>query len=125
MGWFSNLFHKIGHGISSAVSTVGHGIAKAASAIAKPIYNKVLKPAYEKVVKPAYNKVIKPIATKAFNTGMNFVEGGLDFTNKFVNNARDGALNLEGGALNITKLLSNPFVMIGAGVLGLVIVSKI
>lgn len=48
----------------------------------------------------------------------------LDFSNKFVNNARDGVLNLEGGALNITKLLSNPFV-IGAGVLGLVIVSKI
>jgi hypothetical protein len=42
-----------------------------------------------------------------------------------VDKARGSVLNVEDGALNITKLLSNPFVMVGAGILGLVVVSKI
>ena len=100
--------------------------------MATSAYNSVLKPVYEQALKPAYEKVLKPalapigrIASKAASVGEHFIEGGLDFSEKFVDKARGGALNLEDGAFNITKLLSNPFVMIGAGILGLVVVSKL
>ena len=53
------------------------------------------------------------------------VKNQLDFSQRFVSNAQQGALNLEQGAVGLTKFLSNPMVMIGAGIAGLIVVSKI
>jgi hypothetical protein len=128
MGLF-NIFHTIGSGLSKAYDSVAKPVY---NSVIKPAYTEVIKPVFNSVIKPVYNKVIKPVGEgalriggKALSTGETFVEGGMDFSGQFVDKARGGVLNVEDGALNITKLLSNPFVMIGAGILGLVVVSKI
>ena len=107
MGFF-DVFKTIGSGISSAVSTVGHGISKVATG--------------------AYNSVIKPIGKpigKVFSKGEALVDKGLDFSGRFIDKTGGTLDNLAGGAFNLSKLLENPFVMLGAGILGLVVVSKI
>ena len=122
MGFF-DVFKTIGSGISSAVSTVGHGISK----VATGAYNSVLKPVYNKVLKPVYNSVIKPIGkpiSKVFSKGEALVDKGLDFSGRFIDKTGGTLDNLAGGAFNLSKLLENPFVMLGAGILGLVVVSK-
>ena len=126
MGFF-DVFKTIGSGISSAVSTVGHGISK----VATGAYNSVLKPVYNKVLKPVYNSVIKPIGKpivglvgKVFSKGEALVDKGLDFSGRFIDKTGGTLDNLAGGAFNLSKLLENPFVMLGAGILGLVVVSK-
>ena len=122
MGFF-DVFKTIGSGISSAVSTVGHGISK----VATGAYNSVLKPVYNKVLKPVYNSVIKPIGKpigKVFSKGEALVDKGLDFSGRFIDKTGGTLDNLAGGAFNLSKLLENPFVMLGAGILGLVVASK-
>ena len=128
MGFF-DIFKKIGSGITGAVSSIGHGIGKIATSaydhIVKPVYTKVLKPVYNSVIKP----VVKPIASvvgKTVKTAETMVKNQLDFSQRFVSNAQQqGALNLEQGAVGLTKFLSNPMVMLGAGIAGLIVVSKI
>jgi hypothetical protein len=136
MGFFGNLVHSIGSGISSVAHTVGSGLAKAATAIAKPIYNKVLKPAYNKVLKPAYNRYLKPVVGgitrvggKFLSTGEHIVTGGLDFGEQFIGGAGKNALHLQNnlGGISDTflNLLKNPMVMIAAGIGGLIVITKI
>ena len=132
MGLFDNIFNTIGSGLSSVGHSLGSDLTKLVSPVVKPFYNTILKPAFDTVIKPAYNQVVKPvgkaighIAQKGLETGENLITGGMDFSQKFVDKGRQGILNVEDGAVNLTKLLSNPLVLIGGGILALVVVSKI
>lgn len=125
---FGNAFKSIGRGLSSAVHTIGSGL----SSVAKPVYNSVLKPVYEKAVKPVYEKVVKPVGEgavkvvgKAAETGEHLVENALDFSQKFAKGNQDLALQGQKDLGTLAKLLENPLVMIGGGILALVVVSKI
>ena len=120
MGIFSNVFKKIGSGLSKAVHTVGNGLAS----IAKPVYNSVLKPVYNNVIKPVGEGAVRVIQ-KAASTGEHLVENALDFSEKFAKGNQDLALQGQRDLGSLGKLLENPLVMVGAGILGIVIVSKI
>lgn len=124
MGLFGNFFKKIGSGLTSIVKPLG----KAATWI----HHKVLAPVYTSVIKPTYKSVVRPIAAgvgrilgKTASTAEHTVEGALDFSERFQKQGQDNALGLAKGFGNLTELLSNPLVMVGMGVAGLIVVSKI
>ena len=101
MGFFSD----IGSAFKSAGNTIGSGLTKT--------FNSVIKPAFNTVVKPAANAVVS-VATK--------VESKIE-------RGADNALNLQknvGDSLGgIGKLLGNPMVVIGALVVGGIVLSKV
>jgi hypothetical protein len=124
MGWFSSAISSIGGGLGSVVHTVGSGLSTVAKTVVAPIYNKVVKPIYNKVIKPVGQSVGR-IASKALNTGEHFITGGMDFFTHSVDKARGAGENLEDGAFNMSKLLKSPLFVIGIGIAGLIVVSKV
>jgi hypothetical protein len=117
---FGSFFKKIGHGLSKIGKGIGHGLSK----VGKGIYNKALKPLYTKVIKPV-GKGIYRIGSKAASKGEDYVEGGIDFSSNLVDKGRGTLSNVADGAMNLSGFLKNPLVMIGAGLVVLVVVTKI
>ena len=121
MGFFDFVtapFEAIGHGLSKVVKTVGKGLSTVYNKVLKPavnfVGNKVLKPVYKKVIKPVFNKVIKPV----FDKGMKVLDKGIDTGMKMAD------LGVK-TATGFSKILTNPIMLIGGGILAVVVLTKI
>jgi hypothetical protein len=121
MGFFDFIaapFKAIGSGLSTVVKTVGSGLSKVYNAAIKPvgefIYNKALKPVYNKVLKPVFNGVVKPV----FDGGMKVFNKSIDAGTKMMD------LGVS-TATGFSKILTNPIMLIGGGILAIVVLTKV
>jgi hypothetical protein len=132
MGLFGNIFKSIGSGLSSAVHTVGSGLKSIKKSVLDPVYKSVIKPVYNSVIKPVYKSVVKPagklisrVGGKVISTGEHMIDNGLDFSERFQKGTQDLGVKGLNSAGTFMDLLSNPLVMIGGGILGIVVLTKL
>jgi hypothetical protein len=111
MTWLSHIGHSIGHGLSKIGHTIGHGLSKAWN----PLYKHVLKPV---------GQTVGRIGKKTLDTGEHFIEGGLDFSQRFVDKSRQAGLNIADAGTNLTSFLKSPLVLIGGGLVVLMVVTR-
>lgn len=116
MGIFDSFIKTIGSGLSKVGASIGSGLSKVYTSVVKPVYNKVIRPVGEASLR---------IFDKGLSTGERFISGGMDSTEKLIEKGRGTALNVADAGLNLSSLLKNPIVLIGAFVGGLIVVSKI
>ena len=121
MGFFDIIsapFKAIGSGLSKVTKFVGSGLSKVYNAVVKPVgdfvYKKVIKPVFGKVIKPVFDKVVKPV----FDGGMKIFNKGINASTKMMD------LGVS-TATGFSKILTNPIMLIGGGILAVVVLTKI
>ena len=116
MGFFSHLAHSISHAASSVVHHVSHVASSVAHAVTHAVVPAVSHAAasvYHAVVKPVA-KALKPAVSAAVKAGSQIAEAGVKQVTTSIQTAT-----------SLTKMLQNPLYVVGAGVLAVVVLTRI
>lgn len=107
---FGDIFKKTGSWFKHASEDVWkHAI--------KPVYNDVLKPVGKGAIKVAA-PIATPILEATGKSGAQLIQGGTNFLNKSMENVT----NLQSG---INNLITNPFIIVGVLIAGVIILPKV